>query len=273
MSHRNHQRTLFKRKYSLHLNHLFDVKNKVVLVTGGSRGIGKMICEGFVRNGCKVYLTSRNAKSCQETSESLQKLGHCVSIPFDISKEEEIDKLLETFKQHENRLDILVNNAGANWAAPIDHFPPDGWDKVMDLNVKSVFFVSQKFLPLLRQSGSSENPSRIINIGSVDGIRIPKLDTIAYSTSKAALHQLTRVFAAKVAKDHVTVNAIAAGYFPTKMTKDVITDEVKDSILLSRFGTPEDIVGTCLYLSSRAGSWVTGSILVLDGGSCIYPTL
>ena len=198
---------------------LFSIEGKVALVTGGSRGIGEMIAAGFLANGAKVYISSRKAEVCDATAERLAKEygGECISIPADLSNLEGIGALVKELSSKEKSLDILINNAGASWGEPIDQYSEKGWDKVMDTNVKGIFFLTQQLLPLLRQSGNPENPSRVINIGSIDGIKTGTFDAFSYGPSKAAVHHLTRVLAASLIKEHIIVNAIAPGPFPTWM--------------------------------------------------------
>ena len=198
---------------------LFSIEGKVALVTGGSRGIGEMIAAGFLANGAKVYISSRKAEVCDATAERLANEygGECISIPADLSNLEGIGALAKELSAKENSLDILVNNAGASWGEPIEEYSELGWDKVMDTNVKGIFFLTQQLLPLLRESGKSDNPSRVINIGSIDGIKTGTFDAFSYGPSKAAVHHLTRVLAARLIKDQIIVNAIAPGPFPTWM--------------------------------------------------------
>ena len=198
---------------------LFSIEGKVALVTGGSRGIGEMIAAGFLANGAKVYISSRKADACEAACQRLTAAhgGECTALPADLSGLPGIESVADALGRRESQLDILVNNAGAAWGAPIDEFPESGWDKVMDTNVKGVFFLTQKLLPLLRKSATHEDPARVINIGSVDGIKTPVFDNFPYGPSKAALHHLTRVLAAHLIKENIIVNAIAPGPFPTWM--------------------------------------------------------
>ena len=198
---------------------LFSIEGKVALVTGGSRGIGEMIAAGFLANGAKVYISSRKADVCDATAERLQQEfgGECISLPANLADVEGCQALADAIAEREEQLDILVNNAGVSWGAPIDEFPENGWDKVFDTNVKGVFFLTQKLLPLLRKSGSAEDPARVINVGSIDGIKNPIFETFSYGPSKAALHHLTRGLALHLTKEHIICNAIAPGPFPTWM--------------------------------------------------------
>ena len=258
------------------MKNLFSIEGKVALVTGGSRGIGEMIAAGFLANGAKVYISSRKADVCDETAKRLQDEygGECISLPADLSNIEGIKQLTKGF--NEDKLDILVNNAGASWGEPIDEYSEKGWDKVMDTNVKGVFFLTQQLLPLLRLSGNPEDPSRVINIGSIDGIKTGLFDAFSYGPSKAALHHLTRVLAASLVKENIIVNAIAPGPFPTWMLStgvggggdlDINWDEVGNSNPRGRVGTPEDIAGLAIFLCSRAGAYTVGETITCDGGA------
>ena len=256
---------------------LFSIEGKIALVTGGSRGIGEMIAAGFLANGAKVYISSRKAEVCDATANRLQEQygGECVSLPADLSNLDGINSLVQSLPDGE-KLDILVNNAGASWGEPIDEYSEKGWDKVMDTNVKGVFFLTQKLLPLLRSSATADDPSRIINIGSIDGIKTGLFDAFSYGPSKAALHHLTRVLAASLVRENIIVNAIAPGPFPTWMLStgvggggdlDINWDEVGNSNPRGRVGTPEDIAGLAIFLCSRAGAYTVGETITCDGGA------
>ena len=258
------------------MKNLFSIEGKVALITGGSRGIGEMIAAGFLANGAKVYISSRKAEVCDATAKRLQEEygGECISLPADLSNLEGINGLAGKISQDGN-LDILVNNAGASWGESIDKYSEQGWDKVMDTNVKGVFFLTQKLLPLLRKSGTSEDPSRVINIGSIDGIKTGLFDAFSYGPSKAALHHLTRVLAASLVKENIIVNAIAPGPFPTWMLStgvggggdvDIDWSSIGDTNPRGRVGTPEDIAGLAIFLSSRAGAYTVGQTITCDGG-------
>ena len=258
------------------MKNLFSIEGKVALITGGSRGIGEMIAAGFLANGAKVYISSRKAEVCDATAKRLQEEygGECISMPADLSNLEGINSLAGKISQ-EGNLDILVNNAGASWGEPIDEYSEQGWDKVMDTNVKGVFFLTQKLLPLLRKSGTSEDPSRVINIGSIDGIKTGLFDAFSYGPSKAALHHLTRVLASSLVKENIIVNAIAPGPFPTWMLStgvggggdvDIDWSSIGDTNPRGRVGTPEDIAGLAIFLSSRAGAYTVGQTITCDGG-------
>ncbi|CAN5477604.1 SDR family oxidoreductase [soil metagenome] len=252
-------------------NSLFSVDGKVAVVTGGSRGIGLMIAEGLVRAGATVYISSRKAAVCDEVAAQLSEFGTCVSIPADLSTLDGVRGLAAAVASSTPQVDILVNNAGATWGAPLREFPDDAWDKVLATNVKAVFNLTTALMPQLLVSASPDDPSRVINIGSVDGIRVPETENYAYAASKAAVHMVTRQLAHRVSRDHITVNAIAPGPFPSKMMAFVLDAEcgeelVSSGIPLGRIGRPEDVAGTVIYLSSRAGSYLTGVIIPVDGG-------
>ncbi len=255
------------------MKNLFSVEGKVVLVTGGSRGIGEMIARGYVENGAKVYISSRKAEVCDRVAEELSDYGTCISLPFDLGGMAGIEGLADAIKERESRLDVLVNNAGATWGAPIDEYPEDGWDKTVDLNVKSIFFLTQKLLPLLRAAATAEEPSRVINIASVNGIAPPTLETYAYSTSKAGCIMLTRHLAKRLAPEHILVNAIAPGPFPSKMMAATLAqagDAIAKNNPRGRIGQPEDIAGVAIFLSSRASAYTTGAVVPCDGGSAEF---
>jgi len=252
------------------MNDLFDISGKVALVTGGSRGIGLMIAQGFVEAGAKVYISSRKASVCDEVAAELSTIGECISLPADLSTEAECRRLADEIIQRENgRLDILINNAGATWGTPLAEFDDAAWDRVIDLNVKGVFHLARFLHPALTAAGTHEVPARIVNIGSVDGLHVPSLETYSYSASKAAVHHMTRVLAAKFAADHITVNAIAPGPFESKMmaaTLDAFGDAIKSQVPMRRIGEPSDMAGAAIFLCSKAGSYVTGTVLPVDGG-------
>lgn len=248
---------------------LFSVEGKVALVTGGSRGIGAMIARGFVENGARTYIASRKASVCDATAAELAEHGTCISLPADLSTMAGVEGLAAALAEREPKLDILVNNAGANWGAPIDEYPADAWDKVLGLNLKAIFFLTQKLLPQLRASGTHPEPARVINVGSIDGLLAPALETYAYSSSKAAVHQLTRTLAKRLAREHINVNAIAPGPFESKMmaaTLDAFGDHIRATCPRGRIGEPEDMAGVALFLASRASSYITGAVIPVDGG-------
>jgi NAD(P)-dependent dehydrogenase (short-subunit alcohol dehydrogenase family) len=251
------------------MKNLFDVSGKVALVTGGSRGIGEMIAEGYVANGVKTYISARKVQDCNATAIRLSKQGECISIPADLSTMEGILALADEIKKRESRLDILVNNAGATWGAPIEDFPESAWDKVMDINVKGPFFLTQALLPLLEASASAEDPARIINVGSIDGLNVNKMGTYSYGPSKAAIHHLTRTLASHLSDRYITANAIAPGPFPSKMTAGIqksFGDEITRQVPLKRWGQASDMAGVAIYLASPAGAYVSGAVIPVDGG-------
>jgi NAD(P)-dependent dehydrogenase (short-subunit alcohol dehydrogenase family) len=251
------------------MKNLFDLSGKVALVTGGSRGIGEMIAEGFVANGVKTYISARKAEACDATAARLSGQGECISIPADLSTTAGVKALADEIRSRESQLDILVNNAGANWGAPIEEFPESGWDKVMDINVKGPFFLTQALLPLLEAAAAPEDPARIINVGSIDGLNVSRLGTYSYGPSKAAIHHLTRTFASHLAGRNITANAIAPGPFPSKMTAGIaetMGEEIRKHVPLKRWGEPGDMAGAAIYLASKAGAYVSGVVLPVDGG-------
>jgi NAD(P)-dependent dehydrogenase (short-subunit alcohol dehydrogenase family) len=248
---------------------LFSVEGKVALVTGGSRGIGLMIARGFVEAGARVYISARKADACQAAAAELSKHGVCVALPADLSTEAEARRLAEALAAREPALHVLVNNAGANWGAPLAEFPDSAWDKLFAVNVKAIFHLTRALLPQLEKAASAADPARVINIGSIDGLHVPALETYAYSTSKAAVHHLTRVLAKKLASKKITVNAVAPGPFESKMMAQTLKDfgeMIVESCPLKRIGEPEDMAGVAIYLASRAGAYVTGAVIPVDGG-------
>lgn len=250
---------------------LFSVEGKVAIVTGGSRGIGEMIARGLLENGVKTYITSRKAEDLEAAAKVLSEFGDCIAIAADLSTLKGIESFVAEFSEQESQLDFLINNAGASWGEELDQFPEIGWDKVMDINTKSPFFLMQKLLPLLKVAGSEEDPARVVNIASINGIAHPHLPNYSYSASKAALIQMTRHVSVELLKDNINVNAIAPGFFVSKMTKFLVADEEKENQLLStipkgRLGRAEDIAGAVIYLCSPASAWVVGHTMVVDGG-------
>jgi len=248
---------------------LFSVEGKVALVTGGSRGIGEMIVRGLVASGVRTYLSSRSVEACEGLAEELQDSGACIALPADLSTPEGCEELAGALQDREDALHLLVNNAGATWGAPLGEYPADGFDKVMDTNVRGPFLLTQGLLPALEAAGTTDDPARVIMIGSIDGIAVPSFESYAYSASKAAVHMLARHVGRAVAGRNITVNAIAPGLFPTKMTRFLFEEheaEVLAQIPRGRAGTAEDLVGTVIYLASRAGAYTTGVVLPVDGG-------
>ena len=246
----------------------FSLEGRVALITGGSRGIGEMIAEGMLRAGARVYVSARKAAACQATAERLSAFGTCVALPGDVSGAAGARAMAEHYLAHEPALDILVNNAGAAWGEAFDTFPESGWDKVMDLNVKTPFFLTQALHAALKKNATPERPSKVINIASVDGISVNMQETYSYAASKAGLIHLTKRMAMRLIEDNIVVNAIAPGAFASDMNKLARdhADEVSKIIPARRVGTKEDMAGSAVYLASRAGDYVVGGTLVVDGG-------
>ena len=253
------------------LEELFSVKDKLVLITGGSRGIGEMIAEGFIANGAKVYITSRKENDIRETANRLKEkyAGTCEPISCDISDIKGIETLFDEFSKKEDHLDVLVNNAGAVWGEPLESFSELGWDKVMDLNVKSIFFMVQKFLPMLKKNAKQDYKTRIINIGSIDGINTPFYENYSYSVAKAAVHKLTKVLSARLISDNIICNAIAPGPFPSKMLGSAVEHDysiISKKNPSNRVGRAEDIAGLAIFLASKASDYTIGEVISCDGG-------
>ncbi|MDP1632685.1 MAG: SDR family oxidoreductase [Caulobacter sp.] len=251
------------------MNSLFDVRDKVVLITGGSRGIGEMLARAFVDSGAVVLISSRKAEACQALADELSANGRCESLPFDLSTTAGIDGLVAAIDRRGGGLDVLINNAGATWGAPLESFPESGWDKTFDLNLKAPFFLTQKLLPALRRAVGADRPARVINIASIDGIAPPAFDSFAYSASKAGMLMLTRHMAKALAPENILVNAIAPGFFATRMT-DATLEEIGEDVLrktpLGRLGRPDDIGGVAIFLASRSSAFLTGATIPCDGG-------
>ncbi|HWF01260.1 MAG TPA: SDR family oxidoreductase [Caulobacteraceae bacterium] len=248
---------------------LFTLKGRVALVTGGSRGIGRMIAEGFLMQGAKVYISSRKAAACDAAAAELSASGGiCISIPQDVSTVEGCKALADKLGEREPALDILVNNAGAAWGAPFDDFPESGWDKVLNLNLKSPFFLTQALHGRLCAAASAERPAKVVNIASIDGIRLNPQETYSYHASKAGLIYLTRRLAARLIRDHIVVSAIAPGAFASEMNRDARDhgEAVARRIPSGRIGTDEDMAAAAIYLASRAGDYVVGETIAVDGG-------
>jgi NAD(P)-dependent dehydrogenase (short-subunit alcohol dehydrogenase family) len=251
------------------MKNLFDVSGKVALVTGGSRGIGLMIARGFVENGVKVYVSSRSKEACDAVAKELSAIGSCVSLPMDLSTVEGCSRLAEELAGLESQLDILVNNAGATWGAPFEEFPEKGWDKVMDINLKGPFFLTQKLLPLLRSSASYDDPARVINIASIDGFKNNPIETYSYAASKAGMVHLTRHMARNLVRENIVVNAIAPGPFESKMmahTLETQGDQIRSHNPRRRIGRAEDMAATAIFLASRASDYIVGETIKVDGG-------
>jgi 2-deoxy-D-gluconate 3-dehydrogenase len=252
------------------MKNLFSLAGRTALVTGGSRGIGKMIAAGFLEYGAKVYISSRKAEACDAAASELSAAhgGACLSLPQDVSTVAGCRALADALRAREGRLDVLVNNAGAAWGAEFDEFPEQGWDKVMNLNVKSPFFLTQALHAQLKAAASAEQPAKVINIASIDGIRLNPLETYSYHASKAALIYLTRRMAAKLVADQIVVSAIAPGPFASEMNRAARdhADLVAQRTPLRRIGRDEDMAGAALFLASRAGDYVVGDTIAVDGG-------
>jgi NAD(P)-dependent dehydrogenase (short-subunit alcohol dehydrogenase family) len=250
---------------------LFSVEGKVAVVTGGSRGIGLMITRGLLQAGARVYISSRKADACAAAQEELSAYGDVLAIPADLSNEPECVRLAAEVGEREDRLHILVNNAGATWGEPLEQFPAAAWDKVIDVNLKAPFFLTRAFLPMLEKAASDDDPARVINIGSIDGLHVNPMPHYPYSASKAAIHHLTRVLARELAARRITVNAVAPGPFPSKMMAFALDDPATRELIaasnpLGRIGRPDDMAGVAVFLSSRAGSYVNGAVIPVDGG-------
>jgi len=250
------------------MNDLFSLAGKTALVTGGSRGIGRMIATGLVGAGARVVVSSRKAEACEEAAAELSRIGVCTALPADLSTEAGCRELADTLSRDEPRLHILVNNAGNTWGAPYEEFDEAAWERVLSLNVKGVFHTTKFLTPLLLAASTDDDPARVINIGSIDGIHVPVLETYSYSASKAAVHQLTRHLARRLAP-RITVNAIAPGPFESKMmaaTLEAFGEQIASSAPLRRIGRPDDMAGAAIFLASRAGAYLTGAVIPVDGG-------
>lgn len=256
----------------MNTTNLFRLDGRTALVTGGSRGIGKMIAAGFIASGATVYISSRKADACEATANELG--DKCIALPQDVSTVAGCKSLAAQLAEHTDKLDILVNNAGAAWGEPFEDFPEKGWDKVMDLNVKSPFFLTQALHPALKAAASRPRPGKVINITSIDGLRLNPWETYSYHASKAALIYLTRRMAARLIADAINVTSIAPGAFASEMNRSARdhADEVAQGIPAKRIGVDEDMAGTAIYLASRAGDYVIGETIAVDGG-LVYSAL
>jgi NAD(P)-dependent dehydrogenase (short-subunit alcohol dehydrogenase family) len=254
-----------------YLETLFSLEGKTALVTGGSKGIGHMIANSLVKAGCTVYISSRSKEACDQVAAELSEYGTCVPMPHNLSSIEGIKYLASDIEAQGRGLNILINNAGATWGAKLDEFPEKGWDSVMALNVKSPFFLVQKLLDLLESSSSTEDPARVINIGSISGITSESLSAYSYNVSKAAIHHLTKVLARDLTSRHINVNCIAPGYFPSKMTKHIVENDdllhgLLEKVPMGRLGGADEIGSLAIYLSAKVSAFITGDVIPCDGG-------
>ena len=260
---------------TINVSSLFDLTGKVALVTGGSRGIGRMIAEGYLQAGATVYISSRKARVCDQVAAELSAVGPCHALPADIAQDDDRARLVAALGERTDRLDILVNNAGAAWGAGYADFPESGFRKVLELNVTALFFLTRDLTGLLAQAATPDDPARVINIGSMDGIKIPtvlRTATFPYSASKAAVHHMTKALALELAPRHITVNAVAPGFFESKMTEEPLErfrDDIERNCPLHRIGRPEEMAGVAIYLASRAGAYTNGAVIPVDGGTSV----
>ncbi len=252
------------------INELFGVAGKTVLITGGAKGIGAAITTAFVKCGAKVFICSRDLESGKALAAELAPYGECTPLACDIASDEDRKRFAADFRSRVDKLDVLINNAGALWAAPIEEYPESGWDKVYDLNVRAPFFLIRDLLPLLEAAGTAEDPARIINVGSINALHLPAHETYAYTSSKAALHHLTKHLAAQLARRHIVANVIAPGQFPSKLLKGTIERKGLDSVVanipLGRLTNEADMAGVAIYLASKAGAYLTAVEIPVDGG-------
>ena len=253
----------------MNTQNLFSLQGRSALITGGSRGIGRMIAAGFLAQGARVYISARKTEACDQAAAELSALGPCVSLPADVSTNEGIRRLVSSYQAHEPALDILVNNAGAAWGAPFDEFPEAGWDKVVDLNLKSPFFLTQALIGSLRAAASPARPAKVIHIASIDGISVNPMETYSYAASKAGLIGLTKSLARELASRNVTVNAVAPGFIETDMTAalpEAVRAEMAKGIPAGRAGKPEDVANAVAFFAAEQSSYLTGQVLCVDGG-------
>ncbi|MFD2468980.1 SDR family oxidoreductase [Amycolatopsis silviterrae] len=248
---------------------LFDLSGKYALVTGGTKGIGMMIARGLLQAGARVIISSRTEDACTNAQKLLSEFGDVQAIPADLSTRDECQRLADLVQADSDRLDILVNNAGAMWREPLETFPDEAWDSVLDLNLKSPFWLVQALLPALRKAGAADDPARVINIGSIAAIHVAESPNYSYASSKAGLHQLTRVLARELGPQHITVNAVAPGPFPSQMmavTLEAVGEQIAAKAPLRRLGRDDDMAGIAVFLASRASAYLTGTIIPVDGG-------
>jgi NAD(P)-dependent dehydrogenase (short-subunit alcohol dehydrogenase family) len=254
---------------------LFSMQDKICVITGGYRGLGAFMAQGFLEAGAKrVYITGRKAEACIAAAKELCQFGDCIALPGDAASTQGLSQLVQQLTEREEHIDVLVNNAGTAWGAPFSEFPEIGWDKVMDINVKSPFFLIQALSPLLSKNASAQNTASVINIGSIAGLLGNGLDTFSYAVSKSAIHQATRILATELAPSHIRVNAIAPGRFYSKMTEFLSSDQEAfdqelQTIPMRRWGEPTDIAGVAIMLASQAGAFITGQIIPVDGGTTL----
>jgi NAD(P)-dependent dehydrogenase (short-subunit alcohol dehydrogenase family) len=258
----------------LNIENLFSVAGKTVVITGGSSGLGLMMAEGFLKAGARIYISGRKGNQLEEARQTLSAFGDVQAVQCDLGTPEGLTTLVDTLNGREEKLHVLINNAGKSWGAPFSEYPDSAWGQLMTLNVHAPFALSQRLLPLLEKATATEDPARIINIGSIGGIINDDLNAFAYSSSKAAVHRLTQHLAHELAPKKILVNAIAPGMFPSKMSAAIMKDPAwrakeLEGIPLGRFGEPEDIAGLAIYLSARASAFMTGNIIPLDGGTII----
>ncbi|WP_406635845.1 SDR family oxidoreductase [Amycolatopsis sp. WGS_07] len=248
---------------------LFDLSGKYALVTGGTKGIGMMIARGLLQAGARVVISSRTTDACTEAQKILSEFGDVQAIPADLSRHDECQRLADLVQAESEKLDILVNNAGAMWREPLETFPDEAWDSVLDLNLKSPFWLVRALLPALRRAGGAEDPARVINVGSIAAIHVAESPNYSYASSKAGLHQLTRVLARELGPQHITVNAVAPGPFPSQMmagTLEAVGEQIAAKAPLRRLGRDDDMAGIAVFLASRAGAYLTGAVIPVDGG-------
>ena len=271
MNSSEHDNLIKQKDCFMKINELFSVSGKVAVVSGGSRGIGEMIATGLLVNGVKVYITARKEALLVKKAKELSALygGECIPVPCDLSSLDGINEFVDYMQSKESHIDFLINNAGASWGEPYAEYSESGWDKVMDINVKSIFYLTQKLTPMLQVKATAEDPARVVNIGSVDGLNVPNIETYAYGASKAAVHHLTRVLAKRLVGENILVNAVAPGPYESMMLGPAVNHDyslIESRNPRKRIGSPEDIAGLILFLCSRAGAYTVGAIIASDGG-------